>query len=178
MAQPEPSVGCCLYSVSPLAVRELLRSGGWPSFLAYIEEFNTMPPDDSFTEKFGMTLDEFYALFAGTRQQMFAAGYDVTALRLPWYPVEWGADVWNVSARTPVERGGQAFLTAWSVPGVPCSLTFTSASGNLLLTQETHANQDGLVFWLWSVRSRLSEGDARADITCGTNVLSATIELT
>ncbi len=178
MEHPAPEVACCLYSVSPLAVRELLKQGGWDALVAYIDVFSTMPPDEAFAESFGQSLPDFYATFAAARQQMFSSGGVAVALRLPWYPVEWGADVWSVTARTPVARGGQAFVSAWSVSGVRCTLDFISASGNHLLTQATHANQDGLVFWLFSVRERLSEGAARADITCGTNTLSATIDLT
>ena len=178
MAVVNPALACCLYTVSPLAANELLKAGGWESFLAYFDVFNTMPPDDAFAESFGLSLTGFYAAFENARWNMVTSGVDQSALRLPWNPVDWGADVWGASARSPVERGGQAFLTAWSVPGVRCTLDFVSASGNHLLTQETHANQDGLVFWLFSVRERLSEGDARADVTCGTNAVSVAIELT
>lgn len=178
MEQPVPEVACCLYTVSPLAVRELLGNGGWSSFLAYIDVFSTMPPDEAFSESFGQNLPGFYTYFALARQQMFMNADFALSLRLPWYPVEWGADVWSVTARTPVARGGQALVTAWSVTGVRCTLDFISASGNHLLTQSTYANQDGLVFWLFSVRERLAEGAAHADVTCGTNTISATIDLT
>lgn len=177
MEQPEPAIACCLYSVSPLAVIELLKAGGWPSFLHYLDIFSGMPPEDSFSESFDRSLSDFYAEFASSRQSMTTVGADRTALWLPWFSVEGVADVWSLSAWSPVERGGQAYLSGWTAPGIACSLTFTSASGNELLTQVTHANSDGQVFWLWSVRTRLSEGAARADVTCGANVASIPIEL-
>lgn len=178
MAQPEPAVACCIYSVSPLAVIDLIAELDWPALLGYFDIVNSMPPDDAFVESFGRSPVDFYAEFEAARWQMTTTGTDLSAMRLPWYPFDGVADVWGLEARSPVERGGQAFVTGWTAPGARCTLDFVSASGNHLLTQPARANSDGKVFWLFSVRTRLAEGAARADVTCGTNSISATIDLT
>ena len=88
MEHPVPEVACCLYSVTPLAVRELVPDGDWSAFLDYLDEFDLLPPDETFSKMFGQSLPDFYAHFAAARQQMSMSGGFPEALKLPWYPVD------------------------------------------------------------------------------------------
>lgn len=164
---PVPEVGCCMYSLVPLAIEHLISQSGKESLAKYFDYVGTQTWENAFAMAFRMSPDAFYESFAIARGQFAPVGYDLGMFQSPGYRSGGAGDVTIQTAPANVSRSQQAVITGWTVPGVSCSLWASSGAGAPIPAYDTFADATGFVFWLWTPSASMPAGETTLGASCG-----------
>jgi hypothetical protein len=177
LEQPAIEGSASVYEIGAWAVSRLVDTAGIDALFAYFPGLPGTVRTDAFVQAFGLSIADFYAAFEAERANARPVGYDVSRLAFPWYPSAEVAEITSALTWEQVTPGGLALVQASTSPGAVCTLVFVHPGGIDAYTQAMRANSDGSVFWLWALDEAVPAGNATVEMTCGTNTVVESIEV-
>lgn len=167
MEAPAPEVGCCLYSLVPLAVQHLVSESEVSALTDYFDYVGIQTWENAFAMAFGMSVDAFYGSFADWRSQLAPVGYDLTMFQNPGYRSPGTGDFFLETVPEGLVSTDQVLVAGWTAPGVTCSLQSSAGESAQLPIYGAFADATGFVFWLWTPPDSLPSSDIVMQVSCG-----------